>query len=507
MHESVTFKLLDELKAMLIYAAGNGLAIPPDIMTCVNKLEDKVTSQVKDEVVEFTEEELQQLTAFHTQMADAVSPAKPNSIRQVQLKTTGILKFLGPVALVRQLTFLACFFLASTVLLALSESVNDISINQGLFDSSGITLLLNLLFLLSCAGLGATFSCLHQLFYYINNTTYDPKFNATYWIKIMMGVMSGLMLSELLPLDNLATDSASSIDDLDKPLIAMLGGFSSDLLYKILSRLLELVEQMFGSADFKPGHSRAPPGDLSLVSNNLQPVARTKSADSLPPLPEIKNEQTKVPPYHVNSASSSESTNLMSRPGQLTFDAEGTEGGRFHSRKLHVPADTSGLTIGRGYDCKEKSPQKIVDDLCKAGLDSQAANTLAQASGLAGEGARAFIHNYQLQQFEISPEVQDRLFTSTYEEMSNDVQRICSKPDCIAAYGAVDWSALNPRIRDVLVDLRYRGDYTPISRKLLQRHVANNDLTSFSQVVCDKNNWLNVPEGRFNLRRDYLTNN
>ena len=31
--------------------------------------------------------------------------------------------------------------------------------------------------------------------------------------------------------------------------------------------------------------------------------------------------------------------------GIVTWDSEGSEGGRFHSRRLHVPSDTSGLTI------------------------------------------------------------------------------------------------------------------------------------------------------------------
>ena len=38
------------------------------------------------------------------------------------------------------------------------------------------------------------------------------------------------------------------------------------------------------------------------------------------------------------------------KEGKVTFNSEGTEGGFFHSRKLHVPTASSGLTLGRGYD-------------------------------------------------------------------------------------------------------------------------------------------------------------
>ena len=54
--------------------------------------------------------------------------------------------------------------------------------------------------------------------------------------------------------------------------------------------------------------------------------------------------------------------------GQLTFDAEGMEKpGRFFSRRLHVPSSSSGATIGRGYDMREKSRDEIVADLVAAG--------------------------------------------------------------------------------------------------------------------------------------------
>mgnify|MGYP006875700117 CR=1 FL=1 len=41
-------------------------------------------------------------------------------------------------------------------------------------------------------------------------------------------------------------------------------------------------------------------------------------------------------------------TVLKSTEGLLTFESEGHEGGPYHSRTLHVPSHTSGLTIGRG---------------------------------------------------------------------------------------------------------------------------------------------------------------
>ena len=190
--------------------------------------------------------------------------------------------------------------------------------------------------------------------------------------------------------------------------------------------------------------------------------------------------------------------------GLLTYEAEGMEGGTFHSRKLHVPSDSSGLTIGRGYDMKEKTSAKIEADLNLAGVDLEQAIVLSGAANLSGPTAIQFIVDNSLENFEISIETQENLFNISYEELSADVQRICDKPDCVNIYGEVNWNELNPAIKDVMVDLRYRGDYTPQSRKLIQKMVADNDIEQFTLTLCDRDLWERVPLDRFNRRVDFL---
>jgi len=190
--------------------------------------------------------------------------------------------------------------------------------------------------------------------------------------------------------------------------------------------------------------------------------------------------------------------------GKLTYDAEGMEGGRYHSRNLHVPSASSGLTIGRGYDMKEKKASKVEADMLAAGVDSAHAKTLAKAAHLSGNSAKQFIADHDLVDFEISMASQEVLFASIYAELSKDVQRICNKTDCVAAYGAVDWQALDDKIKDVLVDLRFRGDYTGHTRRLMQRFAASNDLAAFRSELSNRSNWASVPEDRFNRRVAFL---
>ncbi len=195
--------------------------------------------------------------------------------------------------------------------------------------------------------------------------------------------------------------------------------------------------------------------------------------------------------------------------GKLTYDAEGNEGGRYHSRVLHAPGENSGLTIGRGYDMKEKSTEKIDRDLTNAGVDADMAAIISRASGLAGSNAKNFITENGLKTFEISMETQEILFKTVYAELAGDVKRICNKADCVAAYGAVDWDGLNPLIKDVLIDLRFRGDYYGKTRKKIQTLAAKNDAGGFARAMNDASFWKDscgVPPDRFDRRVKYLEN-
>ncbi|AOT08498.1 hypothetical protein [Pseudoalteromonas luteoviolacea] len=192
------------------------------------------------------------------------------------------------------------------------------------------------------------------------------------------------------------------------------------------------------------------------------------------------------------------------RVGQFTFEQEGQEGGRYHSRVLHVPSKYSGLTIGRGFDLKHRSSEQILKALSEAGVAFGDAEVLAKASGLYGSQAQQFIKKHGLEGFEVSPKEQVILFEQTYEVMSKDVKRICDKADCVEVYGPVDWENLHPKIKDILIDLRYRGDYTPATRRRIQRYVVQNDLEAFSKEMSDRELWNTVPSERFKQRLAYL---
>jgi hypothetical protein len=127
--------------------------------------------------------------------------------------------------------------LVAFVLLAMSPDVNTRSGDP--LTSSGVELLLNELFFITLGGLGAAFSALFTAYRYISDGTYDPKYESTYWLRFILGLMAGLLLPALIPIGGGADDNA-----LTKPLLALLGGFSAAMLYRLLERLVNTVESL-----------------------------------------------------------------------------------------------------------------------------------------------------------------------------------------------------------------------------------------------------------------------
>jgi len=194
--------------------------------------------------------------------------------------------------------------------------------------------------------------------------------------------------------------------------------------------------------------------------------------------------------------------------GFITFNVEGNdiENSPYFSREFHVPSASSGLTIGRGYDMAHRSPEEIRNDLVDAGVNADDADVISEAAGLTGLNAEAFVADKDLEDFTITWEQQLKLFEVVYEEIEKDTRRLATKPDVQRKYGETDWEKLDGTIQQILVDLRYRGDYTPSCRRFLQHHVARNDLARFTEEMENRNRWPNVPKDRFEQRAAFCRN-
>ncbi|WP_314140202.1 hypothetical protein [Buttiauxella noackiae] len=195
--------------------------------------------------------------------------------------------------------------------------------------------------------------------------------------------------------------------------------------------------------------------------------------------------------------------------GQLTFDAEGNDNNDspYFSRHIHWPGGVSGITIGRGYDLGHQSdPESDFDSI---ELSQPINNWLVESKGLSGSDAENRYNSVDnsIGYYEITRKQQYELFVITYNRLEADVKRICQKPDTIRVYHPNPnttpeqaWNDIPEKIKELLVDLRYRGDYTSYARSLIQRYAYSGDLSSFGQILSNRTQWLNVPQDRF-LRR------
>lgn len=254
-------QMLEQCQAMAKHALASGLEVPASVVATVEHFA-KVLGDNEDQNVEEGGEpvDLDALVAAHNRLAKIVAPATPRAL--ALLKREACNHRFGPAPLVRQLMATALIFLVSLIALAMTDYT---SITPGtdrpwsVYNSSGVELLARIAYLISAAGVGACFAALFRVNRFIVNNTYDPKYAASYWIRVLMGVISGILLCELIPLGDDPT-----VQGLTKPTLALLGGFSGNTVYRILERLIQSIEavvrgdpQEVAAAELKAAESKA----------------------------------------------------------------------------------------------------------------------------------------------------------------------------------------------------------------------------------------------------------
>lgn len=261
-------QLCEESRAMAKYALSNGLTVPADTLQALDAF---ALHGCADNAEPPAAIDLAPLIAAHQALCNIVKPALPGTLRllgQEQESKSPWLIF-GPLPIIRYMMIAGLLSLVLFISLALSHNVAEGAGN--ILKSNGLELLENLLFFLAAAGLGASFAALYKASSYIAQGNFDTTYNSSYWIRFCLGLISGLVLSVMVS-DNVLTMPAvasggagalgaasgtasaptlagSSGNFFDpafiRPLLAMLGGFSADLLYTILNRLVETLGSLF----------------------------------------------------------------------------------------------------------------------------------------------------------------------------------------------------------------------------------------------------------------------
>lgn len=281
---SLQSEYVEECCAMIKYAIRGGKKLDCD---SIQKFEEILSHSRSN-----NKASLRDLADLHSYLVEVVSPATPRTIMYtesfIEKNIAESKVFLIP--LVKRLMFVAITCLVSLITISLSSEVNGDPKNFNLFASSGWTLLLNELFLVSSAGLGAAFSSLFKANKYIVQGTYDPSYETSYWLHLILGLVAGTILAMLIPIEQIEqlthTDAGeinlSSLNGLGKPLLAIAGGFSASLVYKALIKMVHFLESVLDT--LVPG---------SETSNSQRTITQTVQV---------------APPFNPQSSSNSQLT-------------------------------------------------------------------------------------------------------------------------------------------------------------------------------------------------------
>ncbi|MFK7747894.1 MAG: hypothetical protein AB8B65_05875 [Kordia sp.] len=227
--DRVMHEIKEELENMLSFAMRNGKIINTELNPLIesNNLDDLINA--------------------HNILAKNISPATPKSIRY--LKTLNARDnsktIFSKLPIIRNLIILALAFLALFIGTSLSDQVDNASLSKGVLDNDGTSLLLNLLFLCATSGLGVVFYLLKSVSEGIQKGTLMPEQSIYYVGLIVLGIMSGLILSEIVATYN----GGKSLTVFNSCVLALVGGFSSDAIFTVLQGIINKIKAVFTTED------------------------------------------------------------------------------------------------------------------------------------------------------------------------------------------------------------------------------------------------------------------
>ncbi|WP_299021967.1 LysM peptidoglycan-binding domain-containing protein [uncultured Photobacterium sp.] len=195
----------------------------------------------------------------------------------------------------------------------------------------------------------------------------------------------------------------------------------------------------------------------------------------------VAPEQTSVQKQVENTSDDEMDKKWLNVPkGQLTFSSEGNDidTSPYFTRIPHIPHNNgvvigeSGITFGRGLDIGKRTSSDITQLFANVAKHCNpiSDNLLKWLQDGAGKTKHtAYEHYKQLNTMVANDELvltrkqQHFLFLEIYPWYEQETERLVTKADVRAAYDkehVIIWEKLPVNIKDVLVDLTYRGDNT-----------------------------------------------
>ena len=244
---TVPFEVVEQLDRALSAVDAPAAATVPSLQSAADASPVEVTVGSS---LNMKKTPLASLSVVHSALAHIIAPATPEATLLLadERVTHPRLYALGPLPIVRQTLGLAILSLVLLLSIALSEEVNAANMAKTVLTMAGYSLFIKEIYLVSAASLGSCFRNLQIINVIISKGTYDPKFQSTYWTRWAMGVISGVILSQLVfifLMQGATTDGSAAPPTFGQPILALLGGYSGDLVHGILSHTIDTVASFF----------------------------------------------------------------------------------------------------------------------------------------------------------------------------------------------------------------------------------------------------------------------
>jgi hypothetical protein len=191
---------------------------------------------------------ISELLAAHHSLKLLIAPATPAGVRiYCQMSGGGRARLLGPHAVIRRLSMANLLFMLLFFATSLSTLINNDTIHLSVYEQSGAPLLFKLLFITAVSGIGASFAVLFEAWEDIRRRRFDPIMESSYWLQIGLGVVAGIILTEIVQTGAPGPGESS----VKEPLVALAGGFSAGLLHVVLSRVVKAIRNIFEPSEAK----------------------------------------------------------------------------------------------------------------------------------------------------------------------------------------------------------------------------------------------------------------
>ena len=110
----------------------------------------------------------------------------------------GRARLLGPHATIRRLSLANLIFMVLFFGTSVSSLINAETIQLSVYEQSGAPLLFKLLFITAVSGIGASFAVLFEAWEDVRRRRFDPVMESSYWLQIGLGVVAGIVLTEIV---------------------------------------------------------------------------------------------------------------------------------------------------------------------------------------------------------------------------------------------------------------------------------------------------------------------